>query len=195
MLPFLREVCFAGDSGSSGMELSTVTGNANGTVQGPFISVMGDDSMAAEVLRDMGVGQFKRVHFTWDGETEPLRSELVERITEGYGWAPAGASNADGTDWLEHYRFVKPGAGDMVDEVLRNEVGNDLNRLANIEKAMAAKVRQRPGGAAFAGRKLRYAIRAPATVVKLGGAQAAISADARLALFLNRAQGGSGAWA
>lgn len=140
------------------------------------------------------------------GRAQTFRSEFLEAVTDAYGWAPAGASRKpqreEAKSWLSQYRFVAPGAGHMVDTAASKpgSLGEYQQVLDFIEEQMSLHDQQRAPEhkkeqSTRIGRKLKYAMRAPSTVFKLGQSTAALDSETRLALFLDRAQGGPGSWA
>lgn len=136
--------------------------------------------------------------------------------------APPRSSREEKKRWLGQYRFVDEESGSMVKEVASITKEPHKHFLEHIEREVPVEVERRrktaqgsrqrereynekqgrpergplssPPLPAVAHRKLKYAVRAPSTLLKLGDATAALDVDTRLALFLDRALGGPGAW-
>lgn len=107
------------------------------------------------------------------------------------------------------YLFAPPGQGEMGERIPAGYLEADRSALATVAAGLTSSCSSpiaalpvptaesdgaAAGGAAESGtRLLSYAVRAPATVLRFGGA-AAFDKETRLAYFLDRVAGGKGPW-
>lgn len=124
-----------------------------------------------------------------------FKTELVEAINELYGWLPFahdGKTDLTGNPYL----FAPRGAGEFGERIVKGFNGDsaaDLETISNdIVLILADRMNER--FVKPAAPIVEYAVRAPSTVLKLGG-EGAFTIEQRMALFLDRARGGPGAWA
>lgn len=141
--------------------------------------------------------------------TLKFKGELSEAIWQLYGWKPAprmrkpdvSISSGSIEKPLRHdewYQFVADGSGQFGERIAAGygeKERNDLHRLEEVSKQ--AQGRSKAESELERGESkpsaLRYAVRAPSTLLKLGG-PGAFTRQIRLSLFLDRAAGGRGAW-
>lgn len=197
---FLREVCFAIDDAEEWNLLLTR----------PFDVWQGCFKEAA-VLQSWGFGQFRRLHLAWhtqDGEVDDAFSnELQGAVQDAFGWhgskGPAQTVVA-GQDDLR-YDLLDPtrDKAHFKRGVLDGYTQDDENALQSLRVKLSSEVedaRWRPDGYVEPDygdnhAAIVYGIRAPSTLLELGGSTGAFTKQQRLELFLDRAYGGQGAWA
>lgn len=79
------------------------------------------------------------------GGQDRFRSELVDAVTELYGWAPAGApykpTKEEQASWLGQYRFAPPEAGSIVKNLISLRKSSHTQRLRQIETEVVDQIK------------------------------------------------------
>ncbi|CAO1612654.1 unnamed protein product [Parajaminaea phylloscopi] len=127
-----------------------------------------------------------------------FNEEMVDSFNELYGWRPVSArqQGGDGEPRADagNYLFAPLGAGLFGERI--NHGFDDKSREALLQMGRSIRDElEREGRATSASQQpeIKYAVRAPSTVLKLGG-PGAFTFEQRLELFLDRAAGGPGSW-
>lgn len=125
-----------------------------------------------------------------------FQAELIECVQELYGWSAVAQPprTEDAPQSSLRYLFAPPNRGEY-GPLIASDAGPSLQVVAQaLSQITNRPVSTRNESTTNEDQKtLGFAVRAPSTLLKLGGA-AAFEKEARIAYFLDRARGERGAW-
>lgn len=131
-----------------------------------------------------------------DGTADSFAAELQDAIWGAFGWRGTQRDTHVPQQGDLHYDLLSPHAPSVdtgyFERIAQGYTDTDRSALTSLRARLR---REMPQLTPFRCDELQYGVRAPSTLMKLGGVKGAFTRRQRLELFFDRAYGGEGAWA
>lgn len=138
---------------------------------------------------DVWTDSSQRPYASDDVVHDSFASELQDAIWSVFGWQGPLGNKTQVRDDL-HYDLLTVDPDDSRSRSLHRVINGDPLQIDRMNDLRAAVRGRFPESRA----SLQYGVRAPSTLIKLGGTTGAFTRAQRLELFWDRAMGGRGAW-